>query len=109
MAQTTPTYVDPGEGTVLQASTGVSKAVPPVLERIALCESQNDPHAKNGVSTASGRFQVTHGSWVSYGTLLWGSVEGKDVFNYKDNTDLATFMYEKEGVTPWLASQDCWR
>jgi hypothetical protein len=99
---------DPAEGTTLQGSVGVQKAIPSVLERIAICESRNVATAKNPASSASGRFQITRGSWEAYGTLLWGSTKGHEVFNYQDNTDLAVFMYEKEGTSPWRDSAYCW-
>lgn len=79
-----------------------------VLERIALCESQNNPLAKNPSSSASGRFQFLKGSWEAYGRQLWGTTEGKDVFSYKDNTELAEYVYSIEGTKPWISSIDCW-
>lgn len=79
-----------------------------LMERIALCESQNDPTAKNSRSSASGRFQFLKSSWEAYGRELWGSTEGKDIFSEKDNTELAYFVYEKYGTSPWESSRYCW-
>lgn len=79
-----------------------------VMERIAACESKNVATAKNPRSSASGRFQFLKSSWEYYGKQKWGTLEGKDVFNYEQNTELAYWVYEREGVTPWLASKYCW-
>lgn len=79
-----------------------------VIERIALCESQNNALAKNPRSTASGRFQFLKGSWKYYGEMKWGSLEGRDVFDYEDNTELAYWVAENYGLSPWYASKHCW-
>lgn len=92
-------------------STGLSspqKAPDELFERIAWCESKNDPRARNGASSASGRFQFLESSWEYYGTELWGSTKGRDVFSYKDNTQLASYVYRKYGTDPWLDSKSCW-
>lgn len=87
-----------------KASTGS------VLERIAFCESRDNPLARNPHSTASGLFQIVHGSWVSYGKQLWGDdLSKKDIFDGQTNTELAKYMYEKEGVAPWESSRRCWQ
>lgn len=80
--------------------------------RVARCESPKDgdvdPLAKNPTSTASGVFQFLKGSWKYYGTQLWGSVEGKDVFNREHNIELAMYVMSKRGTVDWTASQYCW-
>lgn len=114
-------YTHTTKYTVLRATGGptVAPKTPPVrvsvpkssigvLERIAACESQNVATAKNPKSTASGRFQFLKGSWEGYGKELWGSTEGKDVFSYEDNTELAEYVYGKYGASPWEASRYCW-
>ena len=87
-----------------------SKPLIPILERIAFCESKNDPLAKNKFSSASGRFQFLSGSWRYYGKQLWGDrwIE-KNVFDYDDNTDLAYFTFKLDNVRPWLSSKNCWK
>lgn len=78
------------------------------MERIAFCESKNNPNAKNPTSTASGRFQFLRSSWAYYGMQKWGTLEGKSVFDYNDNTELAYWVYEREGTGPWEESRHCW-
>jgi hypothetical protein len=86
------------------------KPLPVVLERIALCESRNNPKAKNPTSSASGRFQFIKSSWKHYGKQLWGDkwIE-KNVFDYEDNTELAVYVYKKNGTRDWNASNECWK
>ena len=86
----------------------------PLAYKIALCESRNyitgqiDPLIKNPTSTASGVFQFVNKSWNYYGAQLWGSMEGKDVFNPKQNIELAMYVMSKRGTKDWEASRYCW-
>lgn len=95
-------------GSTYRKAPDVDSGDSATLERIALCESKNDPLAKNSRSSASGRFQFLSSSWEAYGRQLWGTTDGKDVFDYEDNTELAEYVYSKEGGTPWMASYSCW-
>jgi hypothetical protein len=91
------------------ATTTPPVVLPPLLEKIAWCESRNNPKAKNRYSTASGRFQFLKGSWAYYGKKLWGDeLVNKDVFDYEDNTELALYVYKRNGTSDWLESKPCW-
>lgn len=80
-----------------------------LFQRIAMCESTNNPLAKNSHSTASGRYQFLKGSWEYYGEKHWGEAwVYYDVFNYDDNTELAWYVYNSVGTSPWNASKHCW-
>jgi hypothetical protein len=80
-----------------------------VLEAVAWCESGNDPLAKNPRSTASGRFQFLKSSWNYYGKKLWGEeLKNKNVFDYEDNTALAVWVYNRNGLVDWEESKPCW-
>lgn len=80
-----------------------------VIERIAICESGDNPHAKNPYSSASGRFQFLWSSWYRYGLELWGqSFYEKNIFSYQDNTELAEYVISKYGTGPWYSSKSCW-
>lgn len=92
-----------------QAPTKPVVRTSPQFERIAYCESKNDAHAKNKYSTASGRFQFIHSSWYHYGLELWGDkFYEKNVWDYEDNTELAWYVYQKNGVRDWESSRKCW-
>lgn len=99
----TTSYTPPTE--VLKATTTEAS----LISAIAKCESNNDPKAKNKNSSASGRFQFIRGTWEHYGKELWkdGWIK-KDVFNYEDNTELATYVVEKYGTKDWDESKFCW-
>lgn len=80
-----------------------------VLEAVAWCESRNNPLAKNPNSSASGRFQFIKSSWNYYGKKLWGDeLKNKNVFDYKDNTELAIWVYNRNGLVDWEESKPCW-
>lgn len=80
-----------------------------LFDRIAQCESQDDPHTKNPSSTASGRFQFLWGTWNRYGKELWGDgFYDKNIWNYIDNTELAWYIFSKYGTKDWNASKSCW-
>jgi hypothetical protein len=92
-----------------QVAIRVSIPKTPVMERIATCESGNNPHAKNPESTASGRFQLLRSTWNAYAYKVWGNdMDKHSVFDYNDNTVVAQSLYEEQGVTPWLSSSKCW-
>lgn len=81
----------------------------PLFEAIAECESGNNPKAKNPNSSASGRFQFIKKSWNYYGNELWGDdLVNKDVFDYEDNTELAWYVYKRNGTVDWEESRHCW-
>ncbi len=95
--------------TNVATTTPVIAKVDPLFERIAFCESRNDPHSKNKYSSASGRFQFIWGTWHHYGIELWGNdFYKKNIWSYEDNTELALYVYKKYGTKDWNASKHCW-
>lgn len=79
------------------------------INRIAYCESKNDPLASNPNSSAKGRFQFLKGTWDYYGTELWGKeILSKNVLDYNDSTELAFYVFQKYGNKSWSASSYCW-
>lgn len=82
---------------------------PTLAIKVASCESRLNPRAKNASSTAKGLFQFLDGTWKYYGLKKWGTLEGKDVLNYEDNAELATWVMSKRGLRDWLASKHCWK
>ena len=84
-----------------------------LFNKIAMCESKNDPLADNPYSTAKGRFQFLDGTWNYYAPKLWAEDwKNKNVLSYEDNTDLAWYVYTTHGTRDWEAdpkSFDCWK
>ena len=77
-----------------------------------MCESNLDPKAKNPNSTAKGVFQFLNGTWKYYGLKKWGTLEGKDVYDFDDNVELGTWVIGKYGTRDWEAdpaSYECWK
>ena len=74
--------------------------------KIAECESQLNPKAKNPTSTASGIFQFLKSTWDK--TIMELGRE-LSVFNPVHKTEAAAYLFKKEGTKPWLASYGCWK
>lgn len=80
-----------------------------ILEKVAYCESRNNPLAKNPNSSAKGRFQFLDSSWKHYGKMLWGDKwKEKNVLDYDDSTELAMYVYSINKLKDWEASKNCW-
>lgn len=80
-----------------------------ILEKVAYCESHNNPLAKNPNSSAKGRFQFIDSSWKHYGKMLWGDKwKEKNVLDYEDNTELAMYVYSINKLKDWEESKPCW-
>ena len=86
---------------------------PPVLERIAKCESGNKQTGKSGQVLAMankngtvdiGKYQINISVWGATATKL-----GFDLSNEKDNEAFAKYLYENFGTEPWGSSSDCWK
>lgn len=85
--------------------------LPPVMKRIAQCESGNT-HYKNGQvitngnkngSVDIGRFQINLAIWGKTATEL-----GYDLAKDEGNTNFALYLYENYGSEPWIWSRTCW-
>ena len=77
------------------------------LVKIAYCESGFREDAINPISQASGVFQFLPSTW-QYMKKLTGQF-GWEVFNPVHNVEAAVILYSRSGVSPWLASKDCWQ
>ena len=99
--------------------------LPPVLGRIAQCESHNSHYCtadlvalkmcpkgmlgqvlvrgNNNKSVDVGRYQLNADTW---GAIATG--EGLDIFKESDNEKMALWIYENRGTADWEASRKCW-
>lgn len=95
------------------------KSVPPVMQRIAGCESLGDRNSKgahfdkNGKlitkknadgSIDIGKYQINNKYW---------SVEAMqmdlNLTKEQDNEEFAMWLYETKGTEPWVHSKPCWK
>jgi hypothetical protein len=84
--------------------------LPPVMQRIAQCESRDRHFTRLGKVLRGhrnpqdmGRFQIN--------TVVWGKqaeVLGYDLRTPEGNTQMARYIFENYGSTPWRASAKCW-
>lgn len=67
------------------------------------------PGVDNPHSTASGLFQFLDGTWKYYGIKKWGNawIE-RDVYSYKDASELALWVLANFGAGDWEESRFCW-
>lgn len=80
----------------------------PVMIAIAKCESQfthvkDGKILKNAKSSAIGVFQIMASLHTETGNKL-----GLDITTIEGNAAYARYLYEKEGIKPWKASEACW-
>lgn len=82
----------------------IKKAFPdePLMLKIAICESELEPKAKNKHSTAKGIFQILDGTWKHF------KCKG-DPFNAEDNISCGKKVLDGQGLSAWSESFSCWR
>lgn len=83
----------------------------PVLVEVARCESTFRHTDKNGRplrgvenSQDVGIMQINERFHLERAEKL-----GIDIYSLEGNLEYARYLYQKEGVAPWKASQKCWR
>lgn len=84
------------------------KEVPPVMKRIAKCESGGQ-HYKNGQvvinpTQDAGLYQINLPVWSKTATQM-----GLNLMVEADNEAFAMYLYENYGTEPWYSSAKCWR
>lgn len=111
-------------GSVLNPSIIYTKAevikeveiYPPVLARIAKCESGGKHFGANGQVLVRANVNDKHNS-VDIGkyqinSLYWGSKAtelGLNLWNEQDNEQMALYIYKNNGTDAWSASSKCWK
>ena len=80
--------------------------VPPVLHRIAECESGGDWTAENPRSTASGKWQFLDSTWRSQEAS--GDYRRAKHAPPHIQRAAAIELYEAAGTRPWNSSKGCW-
>ena len=91
--------------------SGNSESIPPVLQRIAQCESTNSQvdntgqvvmHANNNGTVDVGRYQI-NSIWFKQATELH-----YDLTKPADNLAFAQWLYANKGTGAWSSSSKCW-
>ena len=84
--------------------------VPPILAKIAQCESQgrqfnDDGTVHRGVQNHQdvGKYQINEKYHLKASQAL-----GMDIYTLAGNTQYALYLYRHEGTTPWNWSKWCW-
>jgi hypothetical protein len=86
----------------------------PILDKIALCESNNKHYDENGqvlvrgntgsrASVDIGRYQINAMYHGKKATEM-----GLNLFDERDNKTFAIYLFETQGTEPWSASKKCW-
>jgi len=82
----------------------------PIMVSVAKCESQFRQYNSNG-TILKGR-KNTYDRGVMQINLLYhedtAEKMGLDLHNIDDNVSYARYLYEKQGVKPWMSSSPCW-
>ena len=84
--------------------------LPPVLQRIAQCESWGQQWTRDGQVLRGkrnpqdlGLFQINAVVWAKKAEEL-----GYDLYTQDGNTQMARYIFENYGSVPWQASVKCW-
>lgn len=88
------------------------KEIPPVMKRIAKCESDNthvNPKTGAVYMLANTNKTVDVGKYMINTVWHKKAVElGYDVTVEEDNEKMAMWIYENHGTEPWVYSKHCW-
>lgn len=82
--------------------------VPPILQKIAKCESRTGQYGKSGQVAINptmdiGKYQI---NIPANGTLA--TKMGYDLSKPEDNEKFAVWLFDNEGDAPWNSSKACW-
>ena len=85
-----------------------STSTPPVLQRIAKCESNGSHYDKNGQVIIGktqdvGKYQIHVPLWGAKATEM-----GLNLVIEEDNETFAKWLYANYGSEPWIHSKHCW-
>jgi len=86
------------------------ETLPPVLQRIAQCESHGQHWTMNGKVMRGKRNRHDTGLF-QINTIVWGKKAqelGYDIRTPEGNTHMARYLFENYGSVPWQSSAACW-
>lgn len=93
---------------VIYQSVQADSKIPPVLQRIAKCESPHGHLGANGQVQINptqdiGKYQINVPTWGKKATEL-----GLNLAVEEDNEAMAVWIYENRGTGDWSSSAKCW-
>lgn len=80
-----------------------TNSVPPVLKRIAKCESGNNQKAKHINPDDVGYYGINRPTWGAKAHEL-----GYNIDTREGNEKMAKYIYAQRGTVDWKYSQKCW-
>jgi hypothetical protein len=86
------------------------ETLPPVLQRIAQCESHGQHWTRHGTILRGTRNRHDTGLF-QINTLVWGKKAqelGYDLRTPEGNAHMARFLFAHYGSVPWQSSAACW-
>jgi hypothetical protein len=84
--------------------------LPPVMHRIAQCESRGQHFTKDG-RVVRGKQHAADIGLFQINTVVWGKKAqelGYDLHTQEGNTRMARYLFENYGSVPWQSSAVCW-
>ena len=90
---------------IVQADT-----LPPVLHRIAHCESRGQHFTQEG-RVVRGKQHAADIGLFQINTVVWGTKAhelGYDLHTPEGNTRMARYLFDHYGSVPWQSSAACW-
>jgi hypothetical protein len=84
--------------------------IPPILEKVALCESGGRHYDSTGKVIRGKVDKRDIGKWQI--NSYWNGAEaerlGFDIWTPEGNQAMALHLYQTQGLKPWDASRSCW-
>ena len=92
----------------IPVSAEIAQRIPPVLVRIAKCESGGSHYGQSGQVLINktqdiGKYQIHVPIWGKKATEM-----GLNLAVEEDNEKFALWLYENYGSEPWVYSKKCW-
>jgi len=84
--------------------------LPPVMQRIAQCESRGQHFTKDG-QVVRGKRNPHDTGLFQINTVVWGKKAeelGYDIRTQEGNALMARYLFENYGSVPWQSSAACW-
>ena len=100
-----PHVVPPTQVVIVKDDT-----LPPVMQRIAQCESQGQHVTRHGKVVRGKRNPYDTGLF-QINTVVWGKKAqelGYDLHTHEGNEQMARYLFAHYGSVPWQSSAACW-